>query len=357
MANRYYDRESEPYGRRSYSEFEQSRTWRDRERGDRGWTDRAGDEVRSWFGDEDAERRRRRDERRSNQGQYDTDYDRSSTRTGYGRESDYGRGYQGGEYERSRGYGGSYGTGARDYEGERYGGYGNRGYESGYGRFGGRGYEGERLGGYGSQGYEGGYGSYGTGMGYGNYEGQGYGNYGAQGYSGISESGSYSSMSSPGNQSTMGQTYGGQTYGGQGYGYGSRSSEWGQGSSTYGGSQMEQGQYRGQHAGRGPQGYKRSDQRIEEDVNERLTQHGAIDASLIQVSVKDGEVTLNGTVESRMEKRIAEDVAEGCSGVKEVQNHLRVQQKQQEQNQGQTQSSASSTTSQTEGQQRRSAAR
>ena len=30
----------------------------------RGWMDRAGDEVRSWSGDEDAERRRRMDEAR-----------------------------------------------------------------------------------------------------------------------------------------------------------------------------------------------------------------------------------------------------------------------------------------------------
>lgn len=30
---------------------------------DRGFVERAGDEVRSWFGDEDAERRRRMDER------------------------------------------------------------------------------------------------------------------------------------------------------------------------------------------------------------------------------------------------------------------------------------------------------
>jgi osmotically-inducible protein OsmY len=35
------------------------------ERDDRGFFDRAGDEVRSWFGDEEAERRRREDERRA----------------------------------------------------------------------------------------------------------------------------------------------------------------------------------------------------------------------------------------------------------------------------------------------------
>jgi hypothetical protein len=43
---------------------------------DRGFFERAGDEVASWFGDEDAERRRRDDERR-NQASSDRDYDRS----------------------------------------------------------------------------------------------------------------------------------------------------------------------------------------------------------------------------------------------------------------------------------------
>src|SRR5215210_2414486 len=42
---------------------EHDRSDRDRwGRGDRGPVDRAGDEVRSWFGDEDAARRRRMDE-------------------------------------------------------------------------------------------------------------------------------------------------------------------------------------------------------------------------------------------------------------------------------------------------------
>ncbi|WP_156678636.1 DUF2171 domain-containing protein [Sphingomonas profundi] len=50
---------------------------------DRGFFDRAGDEVRSWFGDEEAERRRRFDERFAQR-----DYDRDQAR--YGRES-YGR--------------------------------------------------------------------------------------------------------------------------------------------------------------------------------------------------------------------------------------------------------------------------
>ncbi len=50
-----------------------------------------------------------------------------------------------------------------------------------------------------------------------------------------------------------------------------------------------------------------------------------IDATEIIVEVKNGEVTLTGTVNSRHEKRAAEDAAEQTPGVREVQNHLRVQ--------------------------------
>ena len=44
------------------------------------------------------------------------------------------------------------------------------------------------------------------------------------------------------------------------------------------------------------------------------------------MSVKDGEVTLTGTVDERHAKRIAEDVAESVSGVKDVHNQVRVRQ-------------------------------
>ncbi|NBJ09403.1 BON domain-containing protein [Microvirga sp. SYSU G3D207] len=81
----------------------------------------------------------------------------------------------------------------------------------------------------------------------------------------------------------------------------------------------------GLHRGRGPKGYRRSDERIHEDVCERLTEDPFIDASDIEVAVKDGEVTLSGTVSSRGLKRRAEDLAELASGVAHVQNNLRVQ--------------------------------
>ena len=83
----------------------------------------------------------------------------------------------------------------------------------------------------------------------------------------------------------------------------------------------------GQYAGRGPRGYKRSDNRIEEDINERLTEHPMIDASDVEVSVQNGEVTLRGHVDHREAKRIAEDIAESVFGVKEVNNQIKVKQR------------------------------
>lgn len=77
------------------------------------------------------------------------------------------------------------------------------------------------------------------------------------------------------------------------------------------------------HRGRGPKAYVRSDERIREDVNERLTEDVWVDASEIEVSVAEGEVTLSGTVDSRRTKRRAEDCADSVTGVKHVQNNLR----------------------------------
>nr|WP_207785988.1 BON domain-containing protein [Altererythrobacter segetis] len=79
------------------------------------------------------------------------------------------------------------------------------------------------------------------------------------------------------------------------------------------------------HSGRGPTNYTRSDDRIREDVNDNLTDDWGVDASNITVAVNNGEVTLDGTVSTRLQKRRAEDCAEDVSGVKHVQNNLRVQ--------------------------------
>lgn len=80
----------------------------------------------------------------------------------------------------------------------------------------------------------------------------------------------------------------------------------------------------GQHRGRGPKGYTRSDDRIREDVSDRLTDDYRLDASDIEVTVNGAEVTLGGTVQHRMDKRRAEDLVDQVFGVKHVQNNLRV---------------------------------
>lgn len=81
-----------------------------------------------------------------------------------------------------------------------------------------------------------------------------------------------------------------------------------------------------QHRGKGPKGYARSDERIREDVNDRLTDDWALDASDIEVKVSNREVTLSGEVSGRADKRRAEDIADSVSGVTNVQNNLRVKQ-------------------------------
>lgn len=75
--------------------------------------------------------------------------------------------------------------------------------------------------------------------------------------------------------------------------------------------------------GRGPRGYQRPDERIHEDVNERLMRTW-MDASDVEVRVELGEVTLLGYVDTRDEKRAVEDVACAVRGVKDVHNRLRV---------------------------------
>lgn len=86
--------------------------------------------------------------------------------------------------------------------------------------------------------------------------------------------------------------------------------------------QMDQ---REDHRGKGPSGYTRSKERLLEDANERLMHDHSIDASKITVTCEDNEITLNGTVDSRAAKRRAEDIVDDISGVKHVQNNLRVE--------------------------------
>lgn len=74
-----------------------------------------------------------------------------------------------------------------------------------------------------------------------------------------------------------------------------------------------------------PKGYQRSDERIREDLCERLTYSGRLDVHDVEVSVSNCVVTLSGTVPDRQQKYRIEDMAEDIFGVKDVQNQLRVQ--------------------------------
>ncbi|MGN6476827.1 MAG: BON domain-containing protein [Flavipsychrobacter sp.] len=121
------------------------------------------------------------------------------------------------------------------------------------------------------------------------------------------------------------------------------------GTNRYAGSNMGTNQSAGswgsdtwdqQHRGKGPKGYKRSDERITEEINDRLSDDGSLDASDIEVKVANGEVTLSGTVMDRNSKRRAEDLVEAISGVNNVENRLRV---------GQSQNTGSSATGSTQG--------
>lgn len=160
----------------------------------------------------------------------------------------------------------------------------------------------------------------------------GFGSYGQTG--GYSEEGAYGRPNPRLSGGFEGMDRGSQSVGGnwqRSGGVRGYSSEFGRGAQDFGGgfalgeTQRSLESTRGRFTGRGPKGYVRSDERIQEDVSDRLEQHGEIDASEIEVRVASGEVTLEGTVEERRTKRLAEDIIETCPGVKQVHNRIRVQ--------------------------------
>ena len=112
-----------------------------------------------------------------------------------------------------------------------------------------------------------------------------------------------------------------------GYGQGGGGDEAGYGGFSGGGatSGLEPETGTGPHSGRGPQGWKPTDERIRDQACEILTRHGQIDASGIRLTVERGEITLEGTVGSRREKRLAEEVLDDLYGVDDVHNRLRVE--------------------------------
>ncbi|MBZ0234664.1 MAG: BON domain-containing protein [Deltaproteobacteria bacterium] len=282
------------------NEEREGRWGRERDRGGWGMESQRGGErelderYRQRYGGEERDRGGWRDE---------DDGDRERRFGRFGRmDEDRGRDD---ERMRYQGWGGQSGSGSGMMTG-RYGGGGQedwgREQQMGYGR-----------GGMGGGGYERGGGRYGESTGYG--YGGGYG----------------------GQQMGMG----GQRHGGQSmYGdepYGGRGQQYGRG--QYGRERM------GGFRGKGPSGYTRSDERIREDVNDALTEDDEVDASSIEVQVKNGEVTLSGTVTERRMKRAAEDCVERIPGVKDVTNHIRVQEQREMSGNGGRQTSQSASSS------------
>jgi osmotically-inducible protein OsmY len=100
-----------------------------------------------------------------------------------------------------------------------------------------------------------------------------------------------------------------ERYGGYGQAYGG----------GHGGEKYEEAASRA----RPPRGYRRSDERIRDEVYERLAHQDWIDAEDVEVRCEDGVVTLTGTVERRRDRRVAEDLAHEVRGVHDVMNELR----------------------------------
>src|SRR5262245_19529183 len=194
---------------------------------DRGFFERAGDEVRRWFGDEEAGRRRLRDER-----------------YGYPDPSAYDR------------------------EGHGYG----------------------RVYGYGGEGW--------------------YGQEGDVGRPARRHGGGERTWGSPGAQLGGGPREGERTFPHQYWREPEREADWEHVHWTGRYGEMRGRDTAGPHVGRGPRGYQRPDDRIRDEVCERLTRHPRIDPSDVEVIVASGEVTFRGTVDSRVAKRLLEDVAD-----------------------------------------------
>lgn len=85
---------------------------------------------------------------------------------------------------------------------------------------------------------------------------------------------------------------------------------------------------------RGPKGYKRSDDRLKEDLSEKLHHAYDIDSSDVEIDVKNGEITLSGTVPSREMRYRLEHLADGVVGVNDIHNNVKVKRETMGGNQG-----------------------
>ena len=65
-----------------------------------------------------------------------------------------------------------------------------------------------------------------------------------------------------------------------------------------------------------------TDEDIRRDIEESLARNAYVNPATIEVRVRDGIVTLTGTVDDYLAYRTAEDIANYTSGVIEVNNNL-----------------------------------
>ena len=71
--------------------------------------------------------------------------------------------------------------------------------------------------------------------------------------------------------------------------------------------------------------HPRADGRVHQEIHDRLTDHPGIDATSIDIEVDDSVVRLTGTVETRLMKRLVEDVIESVPGVTIIENYLKIE--------------------------------
>ncbi len=73
--------------------------------------------------------------------------------------------------------------------------------------------------------------------------------------------------------------------------------------------------------------YTRSDERIREEICDRIARLGIADSTRVEVSVEEGNVTLTGTVCDRSAKHVIEDSVGDIPGVADIHIQLRVARK------------------------------
>ena len=94
---------------------------------------------------------------------------------------------------------------------------------------------------------------------------------------------------------------------------------WGEGQSG-----AERRKTGGSQTGQSAKFHRRSDDKIHEEIWELLSHNADLDATDVELHVEAGEVTLTGTVPSRDARWLTEDLVNSVTGVREVNNRLKV---------------------------------